>query len=99
MRTLQVSTPAREPLLFVLPLAHGIGHRAGFASYRGGRFRHRLALGAPLARCRRLSAKLLSVVHDIFSIYALTIANIICMSNYSDRPGTRDRLNWQRNRA
>jgi hypothetical protein len=36
MRTLQVSTPAREPLPFVLPLAHGIGHRAGFASYRGG---------------------------------------------------------------
>jgi len=65
MRTLQVSTPAREPLPFVLPLAHGIGHRAGLASYRGGLFRHQLALGAPLARCRRLSAKLLSVVHEL----------------------------------
>jgi hypothetical protein len=49
--------------------------------------------------CRRSGQEGISARPHIFSIDALTTANIIGMSNHSDRPGTRDRLKWQRDRA
>jgi hypothetical protein len=48
-------------LSLVLPLAHGIGHGAGCLRYKTRLSCQRLALGAPVARCLRLAAKLMSV--------------------------------------
>jgi hypothetical protein len=47
------------------PLAHSIGHRADCLRYYSRLFCRRLALDAPLARCRRLLAKLLSVRQEL----------------------------------